>query len=157
MIRALVPAGIALLLLSSSAYAFKDFEDDGSQWNYMHVCQHGAVFFPMIGVDVHNNRFLCGNTPLGEGAPNGNASQAPFFYKGETHSVLVCDDGEAMVGLEVGNNTLACAPAKLAGQRKPDTGHEVVEPNHDRSTMHACPSGKVMVGIQAHDNVLICQ
>ena len=121
----------------------------------IHMCKGGTF---MVGVQVEENRFLCDDS-IGFMAsayepsdlePNYDALNRHVRYI--SHGMAACPPPTAMVGLDVDQNVLLCAPCTAFVA----TEDLFVDIDTVREGMHACPEGSVMVGILLGHDLLLC-
>ena len=125
----------------------------GKEIQPIHVCP-GASF--MTGVHVKDNRFLCEDgikysrggrySPSDIKVNRTPGGGPPKRY--QSHGMVACPPGTAMVGLHEGLNTLLCVSL--------ETTELFVDSHTVRQNMHACPHRSVMVGIHVDRNLLLC-
>jgi len=120
----------------------------------IHICKGGAF---MVGVQVEENRFLCEDSIGLMGATYEPSDLEPNYALNHhvryvSHGMAACPPPTAMVGLDVNQNVLLCAPCPALV-----TMLELfVDVDTVREGMHACPEGSVMVGILLGHDLLLC-
>jgi len=143
-----------------------EFQDTGTKINMfvnfsdiqrdldIHMCKGGTF---MVGVQVEENRFLCEDSIGLMGAAYDPSDLEPNYaldrqVRYTSHGMAACPPPEAMVGLDVSQKVLLCAPnpAFVA------TEDLFVDIDTVREGMHACPEGSVMVGILPGHDLLLC-
>jgi hypothetical protein len=120
----------------------------------IHMCKGGTF---MVGVDVEENRFLCDDSVGFMGLTYAPSDLEPNYALGRqvrytSHGMVACPPDTAMVGLDVAEDVLLCAPCTALDE----TQELFVDADTGRLGMHACPEGSVMVGVLVGRDLLLC-
>ncbi len=148
-----------MLTIRTSAQQSKDFIDRDTQYRQMHICADAAF---MEGVHVGRNEFVCTShtlfsyTDLRDIRISGYDMSRTQFTFSNGKQIHICPRGEAMRGLHVSNNWLACAPTTLINSTY-ELGNIFVDYNTQRDGRHVCDKGGIMIGIHVNDNILVCR
>lgn len=129
---------------------FNDIESDLD----IHICKGGTF---MVGAQVEDNRFLCDDSIGFMGSAYAPSDLEPNYALNRhvrylSHGMASCPPPTAMVGLNVHENVLLCAPCPAFVS----TEDLFVDIGTVRQGMHACPEGSVMVGILLGHDLLLC-
>ncbi len=172
--------GFMLILSPSILWAAESVDGApgvATQRHDMHSCSlkagTPALLTYVSGIDVGRNLLLCQDSPLdfGQNFPPTNESvdgdNEPPTQESGMHA---CPRKQAVTGVHVNNNWLACAPYFAAND--PSLTEEVrLDPSRSwlcnrfgwfceaatqRKGMHACREGEVVKGIHVENNILLC-
>lgn len=109
----------------------------------IHCCPNGYV---MIGAQVGNNVFKCGQIAGTGGAPFADLHT-------QRNGMHACPSGTVMVGLHAGRNVLLCQQPATAPSFEYVDGNS---PTQDSYPMHVCSNAYAMAGINVGANLFTC-